>query len=313
MISLELQSFDTHQAFAPRIVPLSSTVDTSRPAVFLIPGFLTERDAAYGPECARDCMDADWARQLAPAISGPGQRNVFLVNWPSAPVLAGLRRLAKALLFPWSSLLGFGLMTMPVLLPFGAVSIAQAIWRQAVRNADMVPAQLSCHLARFVAGSVIIGHSLGGRIALRMAETYTQSDEGYPSPEVIALAPAVSQQEIKWACLDDYPLGNVELFYSTEDKVLRYLFRLGQASMEQAIGHVGMPHRPHRAVRCIDATDRPYRKARGHSDYEPDLMRLLDESDIWLSYFSLPQPSGPYAEIDRAVSALRLRSTAAPG
>jgi pimeloyl-ACP methyl ester carboxylesterase len=84
---------------------------------------------------------------------------------------------------------------------------------------------------------VLVGHSLGGRIALRVAETGAVDLRA-----VVCLAPAVAASSLRADGLVSFARqARLAVVHSAEDQVLSVLFRLGEGTSEHAVGYAGAP------------------------------------------------------------------------
>ena len=96
-------------------------------------------------------------------------------------------------------------------------------WIAAREEADRIVNSLESLLGGLSRPIILVGHSLGARIALK----YASQSQIKPLRSIYALAPAVSQSEINICRV----VGNVDrsvLFgYSRRDLVLQYLYPLG--------------------------------------------------------------------------------------
>jgi len=107
-------------------------------------------------------------------------------------------------------------------------------WREAMDQADGSVESLYELVAERASESpdqpiYIVGHSLGARIALRLAERLKERPVDVPV-RVSAWAPAIDQDELVWATLRELP-EPPEVFYTHNDLVLRYLYKIGRASL----------------------------------------------------------------------------------
>jgi len=263
--------------------------DNTKVNIFLIPGFLSERkDSEHGPIIPND--EKSWARHFN-VLTNQYQANYYVVNWPSAPLLAGFKELINNMILK-------RIITFP--LPFGPIgfigpiiklskystllNLARSVWKEAIINSENAAKKLYRHLLLENKPHILIGHSLGGRIALRVCEMALSSAK--PLHKTIALAPAIGQNELSWNTFNKCTHNDLEILYSKKDKVLKYLFPIGQGSLDKPVGLVGVPNDYRSNIASIDMTDRGYDSSRGHNDYEKDLPFLLQTSKIWTTTFS---------------------------
>ena len=81
-----------------------------------------------------------------------------------------------------------------------------------------------------------MGHSLGGRIVLKVAEYCgaLMEELGEPSVQLrsmVALAPAIRDDELDWTLVKKGVTQKPEIFYSHEDLMLSLMSRAGDKSM----------------------------------------------------------------------------------
>lgn len=97
-------------------------------------------------------------------------------------------------------------------------------WRAARKEADRISKKLDEILNVVDRPIILVGHSLGGRIALQYA-----SRKGIkPLRSVYALAPAVSRSEIDLETIEENVEKSVILGYSKRDLVLQCLYPIGR-------------------------------------------------------------------------------------
>jgi len=252
--------------------------DNTKVNVFLIPGFLTEiRGSEYGPIRPND--EKSWARHFN-ALTNQYQANYYVVNWPSAPLLDGFKEFFSQ---------GIINMILKRVMPLGPINptlwnLARSVWKEAIINSENAAKKLYRHLLLENKPHILIGHSLGGRIALRVCEMALASAK--PLHRTIALAPAIGQNELSWNTFNKCSHNDLEILYSKKDKVLKYLFPIGQGSLDKPVGLVGVPNDYRSNIASIDVTDHGYYSPKGHNDYEKDLPFLLQTSKIWTTTFS---------------------------
>ena len=175
----------------------------------------------------------------------------------------------------------------------------QQTWRRAEREADAsaerlyqeVATQLQAEPSRPV---YVIGHSLGGRITLRLAELIAQRPlEG--EVHISAWAPAIKSDALNWEALCALP-SPPEVLFSEHDAVLRYFFKLGDVSLSgfpfvdlpmlsiqlikdsKALGLTGDVPAPHAypAERLVNISERKV----GHLDYLTVATELIAASPL---------------------------------
>jgi hypothetical protein len=174
----------------------------------------------------------------------------------------------------------------------------QQTWRRAEREADAsaerlyqeVATQLQAQPSRPV---YVIGHSLGGRITLRLAELIAQRPlEG--EVHLSAWAPAIKSRALNWEELCALP-SPPEVLFSEHDAVLKYFFKLGEISLtgtpldlltlgkqlvkdSDALGLTGDVPAPHAypAKRLVNISERKV----GHLDYLTVATELIATSSL---------------------------------
>ncbi len=208
-----------------------------------MPGFLTEgsgNDEWREPVMAFADRHGIGAKQLA---------------WPSRrllDLLPFMRQIetklgAPATLAAFMLLLGSGVyLTPPALLPLahtlgldvGVLFHALEQWRCAVQEADAVGRSPERWL-RGVEGPVVLaGHSLGGRIALRVAEHARANNLA----TVLSMAPAVRARDLSYTRIATFARTvPINVLHSKADLVLQFAFRVGENTADHAIGYEGPP------------------------------------------------------------------------
>lgn len=84
---------------------------------------------------------------------------------------------------------------------------------------------------------VLVGHSLGARMMVTCAQSLgTRSED--PRIESMHLLGAAVGRDGDWRSLNNAVSGTVWNYYSTNDAVLEWLFRLGDLG-KRAVGHDG--------------------------------------------------------------------------
>ena len=271
--------------------------------VYLIPGFLTElplpREGSREGALARlqrllqsliessdplQLIDGrGWVGALSAALPEEAQSSIELVSWPSRRLFELLPTLTPILrLLRRQRLTLFGRAALPqLLLSLGQSAwTLQQLWVAAREAADEASVQLAAQLrAGHPAGEpiLLIGHSLGARLALRAALRCVENPV-----YVLALAPAMREQELIGEA--KRPSSNfarlLEVGYSPDDRILQWLYPLAElggalpfSQSSEALGSVG----PRVGDLCIPLPCSPM----GHLSYMDGLSRLLPRSQIW--------------------------------
>lgn len=227
-------------------------------AVVLVLGFLTEAEDGWGG--FRNSIEARY----------PGQP-VYRLHWGAtelkafgtmsglgagkAAAVAFVARLAKratkrgARRVPW-----FGRV-------LAARDVATNPWSVAQSRADATAAVLADALARTRGEFVLVGHSLGGRIALLTAQTLGTRADASKVAEVHALGAAVTRGELKLIELQEASSGGVWNYHSHRDLVLKLVFRTVRLG-RHAVGFTGIASTLPR-IRDVDVST----SVAGHSGY----------------------------------------------
>ncbi len=234
--------------------------------VIVVPGFLTE-SSVDGKGCRsrpRGGSQADW--HAAGRAVAPMGAQVTSFNWHSgAPVdLVAGPGVGGGPLF---GLGGLGA------LYGGAAANAFLAFRRALDEADAAIEELGEEVAACAGPVAIVGHSLGGRIALRYAEAAGRGEvPGVRS--VHSLAAAISPDDLDW---DDVASG-VErrpvVAFSREDLVLRSVYRAGALELGEPVGLAGPPRDAPVSRRDLSAL------GLGHLDYVSELPACVKSQEI---------------------------------
>ena len=201
-----------------------------RQTLIIIPGFLTESHhsmpyhadsplSQYDPTAHLDYRA--WQRDL----TGLCQQNVHVhtVHWNSQSPLKLAGHGLKAIL---------DYIKQPKGLPHKLLAITQELhltWSKAISESDHVFSEV-CELVQKQSKTsevILLGHSLGGRIALKALNHLAKHEQTVQLPKVCAWAPAISIKDLDWLLLDALHTPP-EICYSQEDRILKYLFPLGQ-------------------------------------------------------------------------------------
>ncbi|MGV8966574.1 MAG: DUF726 domain-containing protein [Cellulomonas sp.] len=124
----------------------------------------------------------------------------------------------------------------------GWVLVGQGIaanpWTVATARAGMTGAALADLIARTVEGPyVLMGHSLGARVMVTAAQALG-TRPGAPRVESMHLLGAAVDHKGDWRTLEMAVTGIIWNYWSTEDSVLAWLYKLGEHGKDAA-GHVG--------------------------------------------------------------------------
>ncbi|WP_199832488.1 DUF726 domain-containing protein [Gordonia iterans] len=149
----------------------------------------------------------------------------------------------------------------PVGWAMAGVGLMKNPWHAAAVRADKTGAALAGILARTEVDEVIlIGHSLGGRAMITAAETLGTTDDG-PAVGAVHLVGAARGRNGDWRQLSSSVHGTVHNYYSSNDKVLKILFKTAMAG-STAVGAAGFGS-SYPNILDYDVTA----DVAGHSDY----------------------------------------------
>ena len=99
-------------------------------------------------------------------------------------------------------------------------------WRDAAKEADRLILPLRRTLKEIDRPVILVGHSLGGRIALKVAERFPKDK----IQSLVVLAPAYESTICKYDKIESAVLNKIIVCHSKRDMVLQSLFTLGQSS-----------------------------------------------------------------------------------
>jgi hypothetical protein len=116
----------------------------------------------------------------------------------------------------------------PIFLTQLAPSVFANPWHVAKNRADRTASLLAHLLARTSETDyIIVGHSLGARVAATTTEILSTKVDAPKIIEVHLLGAAISERG-HWDQLSNGVVGNVFNYHSTNDQVLKYLYRIAQ-------------------------------------------------------------------------------------
>ncbi len=254
-----------------------------RPAIIFVPGFLSEGDP----------QQPGWRRQMV-AVAGRHDLASYVLHWPSGlGPESPLKVLVEQLDALSSTSAGVGLAAVAAVGPPGlalvgipiaqlAYDVAAKAWKDAVGFADVVgsaPEHWTQALNRPV---ILVGHSLGGRIVLRAAE----SGRVNSLESVIALAPAVRLKDLTLKRVVENSIRPPEVYWSRSDLVLEFLFRIGEITSTHALGFTGPSARS--GLSSFD-TSVYADTVTAHGSYQEIAAELLRESPTFGSVVAGPR------------------------
>ncbi len=271
----------------------SLTPAPAAPIVVVVPGFLTETTPLL-PERLDPLRAVDgraWRDELTRVIPPRAAARVEVFSWSSEAISTLLIKIIAPFLK--------GPKDLSRLAPKALLQIAtqsKSAWHRAEEEADGSASRLALHLRDLRAANphapiYVIGHSLGGRMALRACALMAEERAPIPELHVSAWAPAIDTKEVPWEQLAALPLPP-EVVYSGADQVLKTLFRLATSTLTgvplidvptalaalalgpDAAGLVGPPEGRYPRELCTDVSGEHI----GHLAYLSELPTLLKGS-----------------------------------
>jgi hypothetical protein len=226
--------------------------------VFVISGFLTEGDQGW----------SDWEDLILARYDG---RPIYRVAWGAKELRnltdlftssTGLAATSRSLAMSAARATKAGATKVPYL---GAAMIAAGFaanpWSVASARAEMTGGTLGVILGRLdQEGCVLVGHSLGGRVAAGAAQVLGSGSD-LPRLESVHLLGAAIDAKGDWRALAASSTDGVFNYYSSRDKVLSVAYKTAQAG-RSAAGSVGLSPKT-AGIRNIDVS----KSVGGHSDY----------------------------------------------
>jgi pimeloyl-ACP methyl ester carboxylesterase len=194
--------------------------DPSSPVLIMVPGFFTQ------PIAPGVVIDRSWDNSVA-SVCRTNHLNGQVLRWDSGNILdINLRA---------SGLLGLK-----------SLESALATWRKATESADLRSEEIAAYVRSIPQDVYLVGHSLGGKIALRVAEQT-------PVEKLITLAAAVDVNGVNYQSISANVSTRPIVCYSRKDRVLSTLFACGQSSNNVISAIRGARVNPARALRDVAA------------------------------------------------------------
>ena len=227
---------------AVKLVRWHASSDESRPALVFVPGFLTQQSPtkdlevwtpkikAIAKHYDFDAWGLYWPSENLESLLDSGNMSNFLSATMTLQTLPmGLALLPTFALSPAIGLsLGIG---------SGLVDAALKTWKRAVRRADDIAMNPSW-LNGIDRPIILIGHSLGGRIAIQSTAHSHSSNANILS--TFALAPAVLESECNMKQFHRNQEFKGTICHSINDLILEYAFRFGELTEELPLGFSGL-------------------------------------------------------------------------
>ncbi|MCM0080842.1 hypothetical protein L4X63_04480 [Geomonas sp. Red32] len=202
---------------------------------------------------------------------------------PLLSVLAGASTIGTTIasrILPWN-------MMSDHMLPLRRLKPLIQLWPKAVGYADQQSAKLVDQINEFNGTVYVVGHSLGGRIAVRLLER--QHTIRTDQLCISAMAPAIAESETR--IFPSNPHIKSEVFFSRSDLILNGFYRMGEVKAEHALGYIGPQSCYNNGFTSIDVTSNEFCKAMGHMDYEAHVLGLLRvHSAFWHGFVCSDRP-----------------------
>lgn len=148
-------------------------------------------------------------------------------------------------------------------------------------NALQATIPAAIELEKFIVSTnrktILLGHSLGGRVALKTMEFI--SNKKLEPISCIAMAPAILCSELNIQHLRNRT-NKIEVFFSESDMVLSLIYRIAELTPEKPIGLAGANFKISREINYSCRN----KQSIGHNNYEANLVSLLSESEIFQKY-----------------------------
>jgi predicted alpha/beta hydrolase family esterase len=147
-------------------------------------------------------------------------------------------------------------------------------WSNALQATIPAAIQLENFIVSTNRKTILLGHSLGGRVALKTME-FIHSKKLEPI-SCIAMAPAILCSELNIQHLRNRA-NKIEVFFSESDMVLSLIYRIAELTNEKPIGLAGANFKISREINYSIRN----KQSIGHNNYEVNLASLLSESEIF--------------------------------
>lgn len=247
------------------------------PAVICIDGFLTEKD-----ETAVDV----WKESLN---SFYPKNTIYHVKWESKrlhnlastfSVSIGNESIKKSVLnAAMSASKVAATKIVPLAVAIQALGLATNPWSVAGIKAYQTGALLADIIARTDKEYILIGHSLGARVIYSCLASLKTKDKTFIK-DVHLLGGAVNNNcvdnkdcssSINWNELENAVSGDIYNYYSSNDDILKFLYKIGEGVKFDFGDPIGRSKINNNRIKNIDVSD----YIKGHTEYKKNLVSIL--------------------------------------
>ncbi len=277
-----------------------------RPLLVIVPGFLADAPVRkFGPFAQPAKRSGVYAATewelVATELHERLDCDVWLFSWPNGlipPPTSEEHQLGRGAQ-PYANVAKVGIVPVVTRVP-EALKLALALiggtlgasyamaqylkWRAALKNADRAHLELVPYLKTEIARRpqvLLVGHSLGGRIALRAADVMRTSQRDPSLPPLlstVAMAPALGCMRVPPE-IQRSRVAVADIAWSEHDWVLSKVFRAVAMSEGVALGC-----RPEQAMAQAlafhDVSEIETGRFTGHGDYSSDMYRYITATTV---------------------------------
>jgi uncharacterized protein YjbJ (UPF0337 family) len=247
------------------------------PSIICIDGFLTEK--------SKDAANK-WLGCLSKIYP---ENEIFYVRWEAKRLqdiadstsLVGFQEMAK------NGLLGFAKSASktaatklaPLGIAFQALGLATNPWSVAGVKAYQTGALLADIIARTDKEYILIGHSLGARVIYSCLASLKTKDECFIK-DVHLLGGAVnnncssgkdSSNSVNWSGIDNCVSGSINNYFSSNDSVLKYLYKVGEGVKFDLGWPIGRHGINNTKINNVDVSTH----VNGHTEYREKMESFL--------------------------------------
>jgi hypothetical protein len=232
----------------------------SSPAIICIDGFLTKDDNTA----------KEWLLGLPARYA---RRAVYVLKWDSKNLSDFSKILDSASLFQKAVKQGSYLT--------GALGIASVTlkarepWVKARNNTVQTGLWLADYIKQDSGKFVLMGHSLGARIVYYCLNALRTADQVHVIRDAYLFGGAIDNKacgeakvDINWHGFEEVVSGKIHNYYSDEDNILKYLFKMAEGFTEEPVGRnpIESTH-----VKNYNVSD----QVKGHTEYKGELSVIL--------------------------------------